>query len=363
MTTWRDDLIAFVNDAGGDLRAVRAVVLAKQENMRAFCGYTGEGVVVAFDDGAAIVTDSRYTVQAREQSPDASVETIEAGQSHGKLVFAQLQARGVTTAAFEDETWSVADFAALCKDCPGVRFVPLGDTLTRWRMKKADWEIEKISCAAKIADDAFQSLLCAMREGMTEKQAAWLLESAMREGGAEAMSFDPIVAAGENGAKPHAIPTDRALRRGDLVVMDFGCKFEGYCSDMTRTVAIGRLDDRCREIYDVTLRAQEAALSALKPGKTGAQVDRVARDIIKSAGYGAYFGHGLGHGVGLEIHELPRLTPTKAGEAALCENHIVTVEPGIYLPGVAGVRIEDLCVVTKQGARRLSHSPKELIVL
>ena len=363
MTTWRDDLIAFVNDAGGDLSAARAVVLAKPENMRAFCGYTGEGVVVAFDDAAVIVTDSRYTVQAHEQSPDAAVETIEAGQSHGEIVFKHLQTRGIVTAAFEDETWTVADFSAFCKDCPGVRFVPLGDTLTCWRMTKADWEIEKISHAAKIADDAFQSLLCVMREGMTEKQAAWFLERGMREGGAEAMSFDPIVAAGGNGAKPHAIPTDRALQSGDLVVMDFGCKFEGYCSDMTRTVAIGQLDDRCREIYDVTLRAQEAALSALMPGKTGVQVDRVARDIINDAGYGAYFGHGLGHGVGLEIHEVPRLTPTRAGEIVLMENHIVTVDPGIYLPGVAGVRIEDLCVVTKQGARRLSHSPKELIVL
>ena len=354
---YREGLFVFAQEA-------QAVILAQEENMRALCGYTGEGYVLASRKGdVCIVTDSRYTLQAAQQAVGASVVTLTQNQRHTQCIAQILRKWHVSCAAFEDAVWTVSQYACLTADCPDVRFLPLGDALQRWRMKKTQDELAKIAQAAQIADAAFDDALHFLARGMSEKEAAWRLEQAMRMRGAEAMSFSPIVAAGENGAKPHAEPSERMLRDGDLVVMDFGCKVDGYCSDMTRTVAIGHVDDRCAEIYDVTLRAQRAAKQALRSGVDGISVDAVARGIIAQAGYGAYFGHGLGHGVGLEIHELPRLTSTQAGKIILEEGHVVTVEPGLYLPDIAGVRIEDLCVVTQTGAQSLSHSPTELIVL
>ena len=200
-----------------------------------------------------------------------------------------------------------------------------------------------------------------MREGMTEKQAAWLLESAMREGGAEAMSFDPIVAAGENGAKPHAIPTDRTLRHGDLVVMDFGCKFEGYCSDMTRTVFFKSATDEQKRVYDVCRRANEAGRAAVRPGLPMCEFDRAARKVIEDAGYGKYFIHRTGHGIGLEVHEHPDNSSTSQiiARPGMC----FSVEPGIYLPGNFGVRVEDLVVVTEDGCETLNQMDREFKIV
>lgn len=357
MTAYRAGLFDFVPQA-------QAVILAQTENMRALCEYTGEGYVLLNRSGeVCIVTDSRYTLQAAQQAAYAQVITLAQNQRHTQCIAQVLRQWGAACAAFEDAVWTVAQYAYLTKDCPHVTFMPMGDATQRWRMKKTQEELAKIQRAAQIADAAFADALGFLVRGMSEREAAWRLEQAMRMRGAEAMSFAPIVAAGENGAKPHAEPGERLLRDGDLVVMDFGCKVDGYCSDMTRTVAIGHIDERCAKIYDITLQAQRAAKQALRPGVDGICIDAVARDIIAQAGYGAYFGHGLGHGVGLEIHELPRLTSSQAGNIVLEEGHVVTVEPGIYLPDVAGVRIEDLCVVTQTGARCLSHSPTERIVL
>ena len=356
MTALRDNLF--------DYAKADAVVLASAASMRAYCGYTGEGYIVVFQNGdAVIVTDSRYTIQAGEQAPCAKVMVLEAGQTHAQLIADAVFSHRVKTLGFEDETWTVAEYTLLCDLCTDVRMIPLGDSLVRWRMKKSESELSRIRRAAKIADEAFSDALGFLQIGMTEREAAWRLEQAMRNRGADALSFDTIVAAGENGAKPHAVPGDRTLQNGDLVVMDFGCVVEGYCSDMTRTVAMGSVGEKQQKIYDIVLRAQQSAVDALCAGKTGVQMDKVARDIIEQAGYGDFFGHGLGHGVGLEIHELPRLTRTVAGNTVLEAGHVVSVEPGIYLPDEFGVRIEDLCLVKEHGCEILSHSPKNLIVL
>ena len=200
-----------------------------------------------------------------------------------------------------------------------------------------------------------------MKPGMTELEAAAELEYLMKQEGAEDLSFNTIVASGLNSSMPHAIPGTKQFEKGDFITFDFGCKYKGYCSDMTRTVVLGKASDKQKEIYNVVLKAQLAGLDALKAGKSGASVDKVARDIIADAGYGEYFGHGLGHSVGLFIHENPRLSPSD--DTILKENMIETVEPGIYVPGLGGVRIEDMVVVTKEGHINLAHSPKELIEL
>lgn len=194
---------------------------------------------------------------------------------------------------------------------------------------------------------------------MKEKEVALELEMFMKKQGASAISFDIIVASGLRSALPHGRASDKVIENGDFVTMDFGCVFNGYCSDMTRTVVMGKASDKHKKVYETVLRAQEAALEAIKPGISGKEADKVARDIITGEGFGEYFGHGLGHGVGLEVHEAPRLAPI--GEKILEKNMVVTDEPGIYIPEFGGVRIEDLIVVTDNGCERLSTSPKKLI--
>jgi Xaa-Pro aminopeptidase len=219
-------------------------------------------------------------------------------------------------------------------------------------------EIEAIHAAAKLADEALEEILAGGIVGRTERDVALDLEIAMRRRGAEGVSFAPIVASGPHGALPHAAPRDAAIPQGTLVVIDWGALLDGYASDCTRTFATGELDPRDRAVYDLVLVAQSQALEAVRPGPTGKEVDAVARTIIDEAGHGEHFGHGLGHGVGLEVHERPRLS--KQGNDALAAGNVVTVEPGVYVPGAVGVRIEDLVVLTEDGCEVLSGMPKEL---
>ena len=219
-------------------------------------------------------------------------------------------------------------------------------------------EIEAIRAAARLADAAFEEVVGAGIVGRTERDVALDLEIAMRRRGAQGPSFAPIVAAGEHGALPHAEPRGRSIPAGTLVVIDWGAQLDGYASDCTRTVATGELDPRDRAVYDLVLRAQQAALAAVRAGPTGREVDAIARAIIDGAGHAEHFGHGLGHGVGLEVHEGPRLS--KVGEDSLAAGNVVTVEPGVYVPGAIGVRIEDLVAVTDDGHELLSTIPKEL---
>ena len=306
------------------------------------------------------MTDSRYTIAAKKESPEFEVVCYQAGGYYSALLQA-VEEEHIQRLGFEDLDMTVAQYEKLKKELEGknVMLVPLGDSVKQLRQIKEDWEIRRIRQAEAIGDRAFKRLLGEVKAGMTEKQVAARLEFFMKEEGAEGLSFDTIAASGSHTAMPHAVPTDRKLTGGDLLTMDFGCLYPGYCSDMTRTIAIGKVSDEQRKIYDVVKKAQETALAGIRPGMTGAQIDKLARDVIKEAGYGAYFGHALGHSVGLEIHESPNFSPRE--ETVIRPGMVITVEPGIYVEGVGGVRIEDVVVITEDGCENITHSDKEWI--
>ena len=341
-----------------------AVFLASPANIRYFSGFSGADSYVYFSaEKQVILTDSRYTLQAEEEGDGFQVLTIGGDRAYGVLLAELLQDDGAQTLGFEDGAMLYSSVRGLQEKAgiPAQNWIPLGEKLAALRAVKSEQEIEWIARTEAIGDAAFTHILDFLKPGVTEMQVAAELEYFMRMQGADGTSFDTIVASGYHSAMPHAIPTEKVLEAGDFVTMDFGCKYKGYCSDMTRTVVMGKASEKQKEIYQIVLEAQLAALDGLCPGKTGAQVDRLAREVIEKAGYGAYFGHGLGHSVGLEIHEKPALS--WRDETVLQAGILETVEPGIYVPGVGGVRIEDLTVLTEGGFRNLTHSPKELIEL
>ncbi|MBR2338409.1 MAG: aminopeptidase P family protein [Clostridia bacterium] len=260
---------------------------------------------------------------------------------------------------------SLAQAQTLAKGVPQVTF-ETGDELDNWlrdmRAVKDEEEIRRIEAAQRITEAGFDHILPYIREGVTEREVALELEFYMRRQGAQRVAFDFIVVSGANSSLPHGIPSDKPIERGDFITMDFGAVVDGYHSDMTRTVVLGCVTEEQRFIYDTVLKAQQASLSVLKAGLPCLQGDAAARDIIAAAGYGDRFGHGTGHGVGVQIHEGPRLSPA-AGDVILQAGNVVTVEPGIYLEGRYGVRIEDMALITEDGCRNLTHCPKELIIL
>ncbi len=341
--------------------AGEAVLLHKPSNMFYISGYTGEGLVLLTAQAKAIVTDFRYTEQAEKQAPGFSVYMTTRDCDHNQTVLKVLKEQGVSKIYYEDDHITVRDFRDMEQVMAGMSFSPLNKAPERLREIKEASEIEKMARACKITSEAFQYILGIIKEGMTEQEIARALENYMVSHGAQETAFHTIVASGENGSLPHAIPGERKVRKGDMITMDFGAKVDGYCADMTRTIALGEPGEKMRHVYDVVLTAQKMAEAALSPGKVCRDVDAVARDYIASQGFAENFGHGLGHSLGIDIHESPRLS-------MLCtditkENHALTVEPGVYLPGVGGVRIENSCVVTKDGCYSLTTAPKELIIL
>lgn len=339
-----------------------AVLVSDGYNMRYLSGFRGAtGYLFLTPQRKVLMTDSRYTTQAKEEAPDFEVLEIGGDVTYESLL-AQLAAEtGISSILFEDTQLIYADAEKLKNACPDVQWVPAGERLNSLRILKSDEELACIARAEAIGDEAFSRILNDIRPGVTELQIAAKLEYYMKEAGALGTSFDTIVASGLHSAMPHAIPSARKIEAGDFVTMDFGCLYEGYCSDMTRTIVVGKADEKQKEIYHTVLQAQLAAIDAIRAGVVASDVDAVARKIIADAGYGDCFGHGLGHSVGLFIHEDPRLSP-KCHEV-LRENVTMTVEPGIYVPGFGGVRIEDLVCITKDGCVDYAHSPKELIEL
>ena len=308
-----------------------------------------------------LVTDSRYTEQAGKES-DFTVIEENMGHKREQILLECIQKEEKASGfamGYEDQSLLCAQFDKLKAALPVEVWVPLGGAVDALRRIKTDEELEYIARAEAIGDQAFAAVLKKIQPGMTELQLAAELEYEMKKAGAEGTSFSTIVASGLNSSMPHAIPGTKKLEEGDFITMDFGCLVNGYCSDMTRTVVLGKASEKQKEIYQVVLKAQLAALDAIREGVTGKSVDKVARDIIADAGYGDCFGHGLGHSVGLFIHENPRLSPSD--DTVLLAGMTETVEPGIYVPGFGGVRIEDTVVVTKDGHRNLASSPKELI--
>lgn len=356
MTQRADRLEARVRE-----RELDALLVTELVNVRWLTGFTGSNASAIVGPGVRqFLTDFRYLTQSAEQVADAFAREIAPADLLAAM--ARLVPEGAGRVGFDDATLPVRSFERL-REALGARveLVAAGGLVEELRAIKDPGEIEKVRAAALLADAALSSVLARGLVGRTEREVALDLEFEQRRLGAEAVSFPPIVAAGAHGALPHAVPRDVAIPAGTLVVIDWGCRLDGYCSDCTRTFATGELDPRDREVYDLVLEAQVAALAAVRPGPTGREVDAVAREIIAAAGHDEHFGHGLGHGVGLEVHEGPRLSATS--DAALAAGQVVTIEPGVYIPGTVGVRIEDLVVVREGGGEVLSTLTKDLQVV
>lgn len=336
------------------------VVLHKPENVQYYAGFSGEGMLVISRDVRFIVTDFRYDEQAQRQSPGWEVLLVGQGKNHAALI-AQAASRAGNIALCEYDRLTLDQAEELRRALGGVEMRPLEGIPEAQRMVKDQSEVEAIQRAASITDQTFAWVLGKIKPGVTERELELMMYVHMKELGAQGVAFSTIVASGPNASLPHAEPSDRAFAAGDLLTLDFGAKWGGYCSDFTRTVGIGKVEAELRKVYDIVLEAQLRALDGLCAGRKGMEVDAIARGVIEAAGYGAYFGHGLGHAVGRMIHEEPRLSPK--GEKELLAGMVVTVEPGIYLPGRGGVRIEDLCLMTEGGHINLTSSGKEYIEL
>jgi len=326
-------------------------------NVRYLTGFTGtNGACLVGPDGLIFFTDFRYTERAeREVGPEWERPKAE------RELIPQIVGRMSGRVGFEDAKLRVRQLARLeAAATEGVELVPAGDLVEQLRAVKEPDELERIAAAAELTDEVYRWALGRGLVGKTEREVARACEARLRELGAEP-SFPPIIAAAENGAVPHAEPEDRELAAGELVVFDMGALLDGYYSDCTRTFATGQIADDARKVYELVLRAQGAALEAIRAGVSGKEVDAVPREMIAEAGHGDRLGHGTGHGVGLELHEGPRLATTSEDE--LREGNVVTVEPGVYLPGRFGVRIEDLVVVTPDGHRNLGGLSKELQIV
>lgn len=329
-----------------------AYYISSFANIFYYSGFKSEDArLIITDKENILLTDSRYTVQAAEQAPDFTVCDIADNAIFDKL--------GVQRIGFEEEYLTVKELAKINKG--NIKVFPAGNTISAPREVKEACEIEKIAAAESLGDAAFEYILGIIKPGMTEREIAFQIEFFMRKNGAEALSFDTIAASGVRSCMPHGVATDKPVQKGELLTLDFGCVLDGYCSDMTRTVAVGNVGEREKEIYAAVLSAQRAACDGMAAGMRCSDADALARKIIADAGFGANFGHSLGHSVGIEIHEKPNLSPKS--ENVLVSGNTVTIEPGIYIDGFCGVRIEDLVVIGSKNTVNLTKSEKELIIL
>lgn len=336
-----------------------SLLVTSAVNRRYITGFTGSsGYVVITPDDAILFTDFRY----REQAPQQAVgfEVIEHEADAVATIATTLQQRGIKQIGFEQHDLSYASYRNYEAKL-GIPLKPAEQLVEQLRMVKDEQEIALIQEAATLVDRTYEHMLGYIKPGMTEREVSLELEFFMRKHGADATSFETIVASGHRSSLPHGAASDKVLAAGDFVTMDFGAYMNGYCSDITRTIVLGPVTERHREIYEIVLEAQMLALDMIQPGMTGAEADQVARDVIAKQGYGEYFGHSLGHGLGMEVHEEPRLSRTS--KIVLEPGMIVTIEPGIYIPGFGGVRIEDDVLVTTAGLQRLTTSNKQLEVL
>ncbi len=334
-----------------DENNLSCVIITDRKNMRYLCSYTGEGYLIITKDKNYLVTDFRYTEQASLQAE--GFEVCDIADTDIRKKFGKYEKAG-----FEDLNISYASY----RKFEGVfsSLVPMGNMLLDMRSVKDSEEIEAIRKAEEIGDKTFTHILEYIKPDVSERDIALEIEYHMRSLGADGPAFDSVVATGAHGAMPHAEPDDRKIQKGDMVVLDFGCMYKGYCGDMTRTVCVGRAEAKMKKIYDTVLSAQLSCLEMVRAGETGANIHNNALAIIEKE-FPKTFGHGLGHGVGLNVHESPNLSPRNT--KPLARGSVVTVEPGIYIPGYCGVRIEDLVVVEDGGYTNLTFSSKKLIEL
>ncbi len=323
-------------------------------------GFHGEGVALITPDKTWYYTDSRYIEAAQQQITGAQVAQLPKGVRYRDLVGDLVKEAGVSRLGFEEQYMSVADHTIWTKNVEA-EFIPASELLTELRQVKDADELAAMKEAQRITDEALLEILNFIKPGLTESEVAARLTYIMARKGAERNSFDPIVACGPNGSKPHAVPGPDVIQKGQFVTMDFGCVVGGYCSDMTRTVAVGQPSEEMELVYNTVLKAQLTGIATAHAGVTGKEVHEAAAKVIEDAGYGEYFGHGFGHSLGIEIHEDPGFhtrndKPIPAGA-------LLSAEPGIYLPGKFGVRIEDVIMLTEGGCIDITHSPKQLIIL
>ncbi|KKI93001.1 Xaa-Pro dipeptidase [Bacillus sp. SA1-12] len=340
--------------------SIDGLLITSKFNRRYMTGFTGTaGVAVISLDKAVFITDFRYTEQAAKE-----VEGFEIVKHTGPIieeVAAVVKQLGIKRLGFEQDHLTYQAYTSYKNAITDTEFVPVSDAVEKLRLIKSSSEIKILKEAAEIADAAYKHILTFVKPGLKEIEVANELEFFMRKNGAESSSFDMIVASGYRSALPHGVASNKEIEKGDFVTLDFGAYYKGYCSDITRTFAVGQPSDELKNIYAIVLEAQMRGMNGIKPGMSGKEADALTRDYITQQGYGEYFGHSTGHGLGMEVHEGPALS--FRSDAILEPGMVVTVEPGIYIAGLGGVRIEDDTVITESGNESLTHSPKDLIIL
>ena len=346
--------------SGLEAKGLDAMLISSAPGEFYATGFHGEGYAIITADKCRYTTDARY-IEAAQRIQAAEIICISPTKGHAEYAAETVQAWGIKRMGIEDEYMSVQEHGKLKALMPGVEFVPASDYIAELRAVKDDEELELMRRAQDITDRTFTEILNFVKPGVSERELAARITYIQMSLGAEKNSFDPIVAAGPNGSMPHAIPGDRLLKNGDFVTMDFGCVYGGYCSDMTRTVCLGQPTEEMELVYNTVLKAQLAGIELCRGGVEGSDVHNAAAKVIGDAGYGEYFGHGYGHSLGIEIHENPRANAIN--HKPIPASAILSAEPGIYLPGKFGVRIEDLIIYRENGYENITRSPKELICL
>lgn len=344
-----------------DAYQLDALCITSQPGEYYAVGLKGEGVVLVTRQGCHYFTDSRYIELAQNTVTNADVTMVTPHQDHLALASLVLEHYGLKRVGIEEAYLTVERWQKMKIAFPAdTELVPAGKLLTELRSAKTEEELAVMQKAQDITDQVFAEICDFLHAGVTESEVAAQLTYLQMKHGAEGNSFPPIVASGANGSMPHAIPTAKPIQKGEFVTMDFGCIYQGYCSDMTRTVAIGQPSDEMRRVYDAVLEAQLAGIAAAKAGVPGCDVHNAAWNVLKKYGYGDYFGHGFGHSLGIEIHESPNAN--RANTKPLPAGAVLSAEPGVYLPGKFGVRTEDVIFLTETGNRILTHAPKHLII-
>ena len=356
--TNKEKCFNLINELGA-----QGMLICDEANMHYLCSFSpSEGMILLSKDGAAYhLVDSRYTETAQTHAKSTGLEVIEIEKSFFEELKALVAKHGIKSLIFENETISFARYEKLCSELEGVELIKLDDRLMRIRNRKSADEIELMKKANAIAEKSFLELLNFVEEGKTEKELAAQFDYIMAKNGSHGLSFDTILLSGARTSMPHGVPSENVLRKGDFVLFDFGATYEGYHSDMTRTIALGSATDEMREMYSLVLKSQLAGINALKAGAPCKEVYQAAWDVLNEKNMAGYFRHGLGHGVGIEIHEGFSSSP-KSNDIYEIGN-VTSVEPGIYLPDKFGIRIEDVCIVTADGNENISTINKELLII
>ena len=319
-----------------------------------------EGIAIVTKAGCRYFTDSRYIEAAQKGIVGFEVQEMNRANPYAQLINKAIEDYGITTLGYEEDYLTVAELRSF-ESKLNASLVPMSAQINGFRAIKEAWELELMRRAQDITDKAFSEVLTRIKAGMTEKELQADLIYCLLKNGGDGLAFDPVVVSGPTTSLPHGVAGDRVIREGDFITMDFGATYKGYCADMTRTVAVGNATDEMKEVYSVVLKAQETAIAATKAGVAGKEIDGIARRIITEAGYGQYFGHSYGHSLGMEVHETPNCSPS--GETIMRVNMVSSAEPGIYLPGKFGVRIEDVVIFKEDGCENITHSPKNLIII